>query len=71
MPASRSTVSFTESNWEKLAKSDNKSKTVNIALKFYFDSKELLKQKQEEFILNELQHYEDTDKAYSFEETFK
>lgn len=71
MSASRSTISFTEQNWEKLAVSGNKSKTVNVALKFFFDSKKLLKEKEEEFILNELQHYEDTGESYSFEETFK
>lgn len=71
MPASRSTISFTEQNWQKLEASENKSKTVNVALKFFFDSKELLKEKEEDFILNELQHYEDTGEAYSFEETFK
>ncbi len=70
MPASRSTISFTEQNWKKLSEIDNKSKTVNIALKFFFDSKELLKKKEEEFILNELQHYNDTGESYSFEETF-
>lgn len=71
MPASRSTISFTEQNWQKLEASENKSKTVNVALKFFFDSKDLLKEKEEDFILNELQHYEDTDESYSFEETFK
>lgn len=71
MPASRSTISFTEQNWQKLEASENRSKTVNVALKFFFDSKELLKEKEEDFILNELQHYEDTGEAYSFEETFK
>ena len=44
---------------------------VNAALQFYFDSKELLKQKEEEFILNELANYEETGEAYSFEETFE
>lgn len=71
MSASRSTISFTEQNWQKLANSENKSKTVNVALKFFFDSKELLKEKEEDFILNELQHYDDTGESYSFEETFK
>jgi hypothetical protein len=71
MSASRSTISFTERNWEKLEESENKSKTVNIALKFFFDSRELLKDKEEEFILNELQNYKDSGESYSFEETFK
>lgn len=71
MSTSRSTISFTEQNWAKLAVSSNKSKTVNVALKFFFDSKVLLKEKEEEFILNELQNYEKTGESYSFEETFK
>ncbi len=70
MPASRSTISFEEQNWEALQKVPNKSKVVNVALKFYLDSKAILKKKEEEFILNELAHYEDTGEAYSFEETF-
>lgn len=53
-----------------MKKSSNKSKVVNTALKFYFDSKELLKKKEEEFILNELAHYEQTGEIYTFEETF-
>lgn len=71
MPTSRSTVSFTEDNWEKLETTGNKSKIVNVALKFYFDSRELLQDKEEEFILNELAHYENTEESYSFDETFK
>ncbi len=70
MPASRSTISFEEQNWKELKNSDNKSKVVNVALKFYFDSKAILKKKEEEFILNELANYEDTGEVYSFEETF-
>ena len=71
MSASRSTISFTEENWNKLAKGKNKSKMVNIALKFFFDSKDHLKESLEEFVLNELKHYEDTGESYSFEDTFK
>jgi len=71
MTASRSTISFTLSNWQKLANSENKSKTVNAALSFFFASKDLLKSKEEEFILNELSHYDDSKESYSFDETFK
>ncbi|KKQ72173.1 MAG: hypothetical protein UT33_C0005G0094 [Candidatus Peregrinibacteria bacterium GW2011_GWC2_39_14] len=71
MPASRSTISFSEQNWKKLSDSDNKSKIVNTALKFFFDSKDLLKKREEEFILNELCHYEKTGESYGFDETFK
>jgi hypothetical protein len=70
MSASRSTISFNEQNWGKLQSCNNKSKMVNVALQFYFDSRELLKQKEEEFVLNELAHYEETGEVYSFEETF-
>lgn len=71
MIASRSTISFTENNWTEIKKEGNKSKLVNKALEFYFSSKKLLKQKEEEFILNELAHFENTGEVYSFEETFK
>jgi len=71
MSASRSTVSFNEENWKALQEVRNKSKVVNLALEFYFDAKRLMKKKEENFILNELKHYEDTDESYSFEETFK
>lgn len=70
MPASRSTISFEEQNWKALQKAKNKSKVVNIALKFYFTSKAALKKKEEEFILNELARYENEGETYSFEETF-
>ena len=70
MAASRSSISFTEDNWDKIQSASNKSKVVNTALKFYFDSKALLKQKEEEFILKELAHYENTGEVYTFEETF-
>lgn len=70
MIAARSTISFTENNWAKMKKEENKSKLVNKALEFYFGSKKLLKQKEEEFILNELAHFESTGERYSFEETF-
>lgn len=53
-----------------MKKAVNKSKLVNKALEFYFGSKKLLKQKEEEFILNELSHFESTGEKYSFEETF-
>ena len=71
MAASRSTVSFNEENWKALQEVRNKSKVVNLALEFYFDAKKLMKKKEEEFIMNELKHYEETGESYSFEETFK
>lgn len=71
MSASRSSISFSEENWSKLQSVNNKSKMVNAALKFYFDSKELVKKKEEEFILNEIAHYEATGESYTWDETFK
>jgi len=71
MAASRSTVSFTEKNWKELKKIGNKSKVVNFALAFYFNAQKILKQKEEEYILNELKNYQDTQESYSFEDTFK
>ena len=70
MSAARSTISFTEDNWKAIGNTGNKSKVVNVALNFYFDSKKLLRKKEEEFILKELAHYEETDESYSMEETF-
>ena len=70
MPAARSSISFTKDNWTKIENASNKSKVVNAALQFYFDSKELLRKKEEEFILNQLAHYEETGEVYTFEETF-
>lgn len=70
MTASRSTISFNPQNWKKLQEASNKSKVVNAALQFYFDSKALLKQREETFILDELAHYEATGESYTFEETF-
>lgn len=70
MSASRSTISFNEQNWKQLKDVKNKSQMVNSALQFYFDAKETLRQKEEEFILNELANYEESGEAYSFEETF-
>jgi hypothetical protein len=70
MVASRSTIFFTAENWNAIQKKGNKSKIVNSALKFYFDAKNILKKKEEEFILNELAHYEEIGESYSFEETF-
>ncbi len=70
MTASRSSISFSEDNWDKIQDAKNKSKVVNTALKFYFDSKAILKQKEEDFILSELAHYEETGEVYTFDETF-
>lgn len=70
MAASRSTISFEQENWQKLEKEANKSQTVNIALKFYYSSKEKLKKAEEEFILNELAHFEETGESYNEDEVF-
>lgn len=70
MLASRSSISFSEDNWNKIQAAKNKSKVVNTALKFYFDSKEIIKKKEEDFILNEWAHYEETGECFTYDETF-
>jgi hypothetical protein len=71
MPASRTTISFNEQNWKALKKAGNKSAIVNQALQFFFSAKETLKQKEEEFILNELAHYDETGEKYSIKQALK
>ena len=71
MSVTRSTVSFTENNWNKISGTSNRSKLVNDALAYFFAAKDYLKEKEEEFILNELKHYQDSDEHYTFEETFR
>jgi len=71
MPASRTTISFNEKNWEKIKNAKNKSSLVNQALQFFFHAKKTLKQREEEFILEEIAHYNETGESYSLEEIFK
>ena len=71
MSATRSTISFHEHNWQKIAQQKNRSKLVNTALDYYFRAQDFLKDKEEEFILQELHHYEKTGEHYSAEETFE
>jgi hypothetical protein len=71
MPASRTTISFNEQNWKTLEKTDNKSAVVNQALQFFFSAKKMLKQKEEEFILDEIAHYNETGEVYSINEALK
>jgi len=71
MSVTRSTVSFTENNWNRITDASNKSKLVNEALSYFFAAKDYLKEKEEEFILNELKHYKDSGEHYTFEETFR
>lgn len=70
MSVTRSTVSFTDQNWNEVSKAKNKSRLVNQALTYFFDAQKFLKEKEEEFILNELKHYQDTGEHYTFDETF-
>ena len=71
MVAARTTIAFDQLTWPKLKKAKNKSKLVNKALEYYFSAQEYLKKKEEEFILWEFAHYENTGESYSFDETFK
>lgn len=70
MTVIRSTISFQEKNWNKVKGVKNRSKLVNDALENYFRMKNFLKEKEEEFILNEFKHYEETGESYTFDETF-
>jgi len=71
MPASRTTISFNEKNWKALLKAKNKSALVNQALQFFLSAKMTLQQKEEEFILCELEHYNETGESYSLVESLK
>lgn len=69
--ASRSTIGFDEENWSKLVSEKNRSKVVNQALHFFYSAQKYLQEKEEEFILEELAHYQKTGEHYTFDETFK
>ncbi|MBT5808548.1 hypothetical protein HOI18_04720 [Candidatus Uhrbacteria bacterium] len=71
MPASRTTISFNEQNWKEVSKAKNKSAFVNNAVNFFVSTKKALKKKEEEFLLNELAHFEETNETYSLEEALK
>ena len=71
MSVSRTTISFSEQNWKTLKKASNKSAVVNQALQFFFSAKKTLKQREEEFLLNELAHYAETEESYSLNEALK
>ena len=70
MPAIRSTISFTSQNWKSIQNEKNRSKLVNTAVEYYLKAQNFLREKEEEFILQELKHYQKTGESYSFEETF-
>jgi len=44
---------------------------MNDAVKFFVSAKKSLKKKEEEVILNELAHFEETGESYSLKETLK
>ncbi len=71
MSVSRTTISFNEQNWKQVASAKNKSAFVNDAVKFFVSAKKALKDKEEEVILNELAHFEETGESYSLKETLK
>ena len=70
MLTSKSTISFTENNWKRIKNAKNKSKVINKALSFYFDSKAHLKQKEEDFILEEHKNYKKNGEIYSHDQVF-
>lgn len=70
MSVSRSTISFDQVNWSKLKNEKNKSRVVNAALRFFYDSKKAVEKAETDFILSELAHYEETGESYSADEVF-
>lgn len=71
MSVSRSTISFDSKNWNQLAGAKNRSKVVNQALEYFFASQEFLESKKQEFLLKELQDYQDNpNDGQTFEEVF-
>ena len=71
MPASRTTISFNEKNWSKVKKASNKSAYVNKAVAFFISAQKLLKKKEEEVILRELEHFANTGESYSLKDALK
>jgi len=70
MAVNRTTISVNQDNWAKIKNVKNRSKVINVALEYYFKAQEFLANKEQEFILTELNHYLETGESYSFEETF-
>ena len=71
MSVTRSTVSFTQQNWQGLKNAPNRSKLVNKALDYYFKAQNFIKDKEEEFLLLELADYQQNPaKGKTFEEIF-
>jgi len=77
MSVKKTSVSFDPSIWDQLSLRDNRSRTINEALRFYFllenrqAEKEVVWSEEEtDFILKELDHYKKTGESYSQKETF-
>lgn len=71
MTITRSTISFTQQNWQGLKNAPNRSKLVNKALSYYFKAQNFIKNKEEEFLLLELADYQQNPtKGKTFEEIF-
>ena len=68
--SARSTISFNKENWQMVKDEKNKSRLVNEAIRYFYDAKEFLKEKEEDFILSELVHYDSVGESYSYEDTF-
>jgi hypothetical protein len=67
----RSTVSFTEQNWEYLKEVSNRSRFINQALEYYFKAQAFIKTKEEEFLLSELNDYQQNpQEGKKFSEVF-
>jgi hypothetical protein len=67
----RSTVSFTEQNWEYLKEVSNRSRFINQDLEYYFKAQAFIKTKEEEFLLSELNDYQQNpQEGKKFSEVF-
>ena len=71
MTATRTSIAFNQDNWNKLASEPNRSKIVNKAVDLFYKTQQMLKEKEEAFLLDEIAHYMNTGEHYTFEETFK
>jgi len=71
MSVTRTTISVSAENWEYLKTIKNRSREVNHALNYYLKAKKFLAQKEEEFLLLELEdYYKEPEKGKTFEEIF-
>lgn len=71
MTVVRSTISFTEENWEKLKDMKNRSRFVNHAVKYFLKLETHLEKKEIEFIEKQYEKYLETGESYTLDEVFE